>query len=89
MSEICFDFFNEIMEGNDKESNYILSDELYICEECGEFKHVIVVAKRSYYKRKFRYLLFPFLLVYKTLYVLWRIVLLPYLIYQQRKASKR
>lgn len=64
MAEICLDCWNKINRTNDSESKYILSKELDLCEECGEWKNVIVTEKKSYIYRKLRFMIFPFKLVY-------------------------
>lgn len=48
MAEFCLDCWNKIMETSDPESKYIISRDLDRCEECGEFKNVIVAIKRRY-----------------------------------------
>ena len=42
MAEFCLDCWNKINHRDDPASRYIISDELDLCEECGEIKHVIV-----------------------------------------------
>ena len=48
MAEFCLECWNKIMETSDPEAKYIISRELDFCEECGEYKHVIVAIKRRY-----------------------------------------
>ena len=81
MAEICLDCLNKLSHRKDSPQKYILSDELELCEECGEYKKVIVIERKYYYLHKFRFTLFP-------IQVIGRIFLLPYLIYQRRKAKK-
>ena len=78
MAEICLDCWNKLYEKSDSSRKYILSEELELCEECGEYKRVIVIERKYYYLHKFRFVLFP-------IQVIGRILLLPYLIYQRRK----
>lgn len=59
MAEICLDCWNKINGTNDSPKKYILSEDLDLCEECGEWKNVIVITRRAYYFRKFRFILFP------------------------------
>ncbi len=80
MSEICLDCWNKLNGTNDPPSKYILSEELDLCEECGEWTHVIVTYRRAYYWHKFRYVLLPFRIILLILYVSWRILISPYLI---------
>ncbi|MBQ5321289.1 MAG: hypothetical protein J6K88_04450 [Oscillospiraceae bacterium] len=42
MAEICLDCANKVFKKSDKEYNYLMSDCLELCEECGEYKRVIV-----------------------------------------------
>ena len=78
MAEICLDCLNKLNDCDDSPRKYIFSDELEFCEECGEYKRVIVVERKIYYYRKFKFILLP-------IQVIGRILLLPYLIYQRRK----
>ena len=48
MSEICVDCWNKIKNAKDTEKMYIVSKDLDLCEECGEYKHVIVRMKKWY-----------------------------------------
>ena len=52
MAEFCLDCMNKILGTNDSERKYVLSKELELCEECGEWKRVIVTTRRSYYIRE-------------------------------------
>ncbi len=69
----------------DKPRKYILSKELDLCEGCGAYKHVIITKRKYYYRRKFRLILYPFQIIGTVFYVLWRILILPYLIWKDRK----
>lgn len=45
MAEFCLDCWNKIMETNDPKQKFILSREPDFCEECGQWKPVIVRVK--------------------------------------------
>ncbi len=80
MADFCLDCWNKLNETHHKERKYILSKERYFCEECNEFKNVIIVARKTYYLHKFRYLLLPFRIV-------WIILTLPYRLYWHIKSK--
>lgn len=61
MAEFCLECWNKINESNDPSWKYILSDESEFCEECQQWKRVIVVARGSYYWCRIRYGLFGFI----------------------------
>ena len=42
MAEFCLDCWNKLNGTEDTEKEYVLSGELDLCEECGEWKRVIV-----------------------------------------------
>lgn len=85
MAEFCLDCWNKITGKNDPASKYIISKDLDLCEECGNITNVIIMERKSYYLRKFRFIIFPF----KIIYILIRgIVLLPYNIYRIIKLKK-
>ena len=58
MAEFCLDCLNKLNERNDPAWRYVISRDLDLCEECGEWKHVVVC------ERKGLFLLFPFLRQY-------------------------
>jgi len=59
MAELCVDCLNKIFETNYSKKKFIISEELDICEECGVLKQVIVMERKYYYLRKFRFVIFP------------------------------
>lgn len=54
MAEFCIDCWNKINETNEPESNYIISDELELCEGCGKYKKVIVAERKNYQPKWYR-----------------------------------
>ena len=48
MAEFCLDCYNKMMGTNDPARKYHISRELDLCEECGEYKRVIICIKRRY-----------------------------------------
>ena len=57
MAEYCFECFKKVFEEKARERDYILSEELDLCEGCGEWKRVVVRVKkpRMYmWKKKMR-----------------------------------
>lgn len=45
MAEFCLECWNKINETHDSKYRYVLSWEKDLCEECGQYKHVIVVER--------------------------------------------
>ena len=84
MAEFCLDCFNKINKSNDGEEKFVLSKDLDLCEGCGQWKHVVIMERRAYYMHKFRYFILPF----KVLYFLWRVLLIPYVIFKRSKLKK-
>ena len=58
MAEFCLECWNKLNGTNDNERKYIISKDLDLCEECGEWKPVIVMERKKFYLRKFRYFIF-------------------------------
>lgn len=87
MAEFCLECFNKINETSDDESEYIMSDNLELCEECGEWKSVVVCTRSEYYLQKFRFFIFPFKIIFLLLYFLWRFFIIPYTIYRNYKTK--
>lgn len=42
MAEFCLDCWNKLNKRNDPSARYVMSRELDLCEECGEWKSVII-----------------------------------------------
>ncbi len=76
MAEFCLECWNKINDTNYTEKEYVISKDLYFCENCCDMKNVVVAERKAYYKYKFRFIILPF----KVIYFLWRIFILPYLI---------
>lgn len=85
MAEFCLECWNRMNEINDSPKKYVLSKELELCEGCGEWKTVVIAERTAYYWYKLRYVTLPFRIIYKTIYVLFRLLILPYLIYRYNK----
>lgn len=43
MAEFCLDCWNRINETNHGKDRYIISEDLDLCEGCGEMKHIIIM----------------------------------------------
>ena len=89
MAEFCLDCWNKLNERNDNEKKYILSDDLDLCEGCGGWKPVIIMTRKRYYMYKFRYIIFPFKVIFIIIYFLLRLIILPYLIYMYKNAKNK
>ncbi len=89
MSEICLDCLNKGRKKKEPAIKYILSKELDLCEGCGEMKHVVLISRAAYYRRKYRVVLFPFRLIYGMVFALFRLIAFPFTYRKQKEASLR
>lgn len=89
MAEYCLECWNEINGTDDKPNKFIFSKELDLCEGCGKWTHVIVLERKYAYQYRFRYILFRYKILYAILFFLWRILILPYFVYQYVKKSHK
>ena len=46
MAEFCLDRWNELNDRKDTERDVVLSDEVDLCEGCGEYRRVVVTMRR-------------------------------------------
>lgn len=46
MAEFCLECLNQINDTKDSKWRYVLSWEKDLCEECGQYKHVVIVERR-------------------------------------------
>ena len=88
MAEFCLDCWNKINGTDDGEKKYIISEDFDLCEGCGEWKHVIIMERKAYYMRKFRYFILPFRILYGILYFLYRLLMLPCFLFKYYKSKK-
>ena len=84
MAEFCLECWNKINEMECDERKYIISKDLGLCEGCGKLKPVIIMERKAYYIHKFRYFILPI----RIIYFIWRLMLLPYLIFKYNKYKK-
>lgn len=89
MAEFCLKCWNKMNGTNDLPKKYIISKDLYLCEGCGKWTNVIVMERKFYYLHKFRFLVLPFKIVYLILFILWKILIFPYVIYKRKRNKKR
>ncbi len=85
MAEFCLKCFNKIHDTNIDERTYILSDYLDLCEECGEWKRIVVCPRNKYFSCRFGFFILLFKIFSRLLSVLWRFLCIPYTIYRSRK----
>lgn len=48
MAEFCLECWNKIMDTNDLPKKFYISRQLDLCEECGQWKPVILAVRRRY-----------------------------------------
>ncbi len=54
LAEFCLECLNKISRTNYTEKDFIISKDLDFCEECCEYKHVVVVSKKSSIHRRLK-----------------------------------
>ncbi len=52
MAEFCLDCLNKLCGTEDPSWKYVFSRELDLCEECGQWKHVVVRERNNYFLRR-------------------------------------
>lgn len=57
MSEICLDCLNKLLGTNYSEREFIISNDLDLCEDCGEWKNVVVSREQGYQWRRLHFLI--------------------------------
>ena len=80
MAEYCMDCWIELFAGNDSPDEYAVTESLDLCEGCGKYKQVVIGKKKDIARRKIGYIFFPFKLLFTTIYLMWRLLIFPYLI---------
>lgn len=80
MAEFCVECWIEIFARNDSPDEYAVTNYLDLCEGCGECKPVVIGKKKDIARRRIRRIFFPIRIILTTIYVLWRLLIFPYLI---------
>lgn len=88
MAEFCLDCWNRINDTKDSPRKYIFCKELALCEGCGKEKPIILIERKAYYLHKFRYILFPFRVLYILVYALCRLFVFPFFLYRLLKEKR-
>ena len=88
MAEFCLECWNKINGTEGNERKYIISKDLDLCEGCGELKPVIIMELKEYI-HKFRYFILPIKIIYNIISFIWRLILLPYLIFNYNKSKNK
>lgn len=88
MAEFCLECWNELNDTEDSQRKYIMSDDVWLCEGCGKWKKVVVVERKIYYLYKFRFFIMPIKFIGILLFVLWRLLIFPYLVFKHRASFK-
>ncbi len=57
MAEFCLDCWNKFNGTKYSEKEYIMSKDLDLCEECGEWKHVTVCRRKGRWRRRINFFL--------------------------------
>lgn len=73
----------------DSERKYILSQDFDLCEGCGKWKPVIVMERKAYCMHKLRYFTLPIRIIYNVICFIWRLLILPYLIFVYNKSRNK
>lgn len=48
MAELCLKCWNKMNDTNDDESMYVMSEDLDLCDCCGEWTHIVVRERTEY-----------------------------------------
>lgn len=87
MSEICFECLNETLGGRLEKKKFIISKDLDLCENCGEYKQVVIAQRNKYhYLYKFRV---PIIVVAVALFPITVVALLLYCASLKRKLKNK
>lgn len=89
MSEICFDCLNKTLGGNERPEKYVYSKDMYICEDCGQFKHTVLAERNAgYYIRKLRFVFYPVVIICFPLVLIYSLVIRLYLKSKMKKKRR-
>lgn len=78
MAELCLDCLNEFTGRKEKKQKYILSKDLDLCDNCGEWKRIVVMTKRAYYERKFKFIFALLKAIHYVLLIALRLIIFPF-----------
>ncbi len=82
MAEFCLDCWNKRNDTHDTKKDWVISKELDLCEECGQYKHVIVKRRKKFFE------FLPVRIFLFLIYILLHVILFPYFIYDYVRNRK-
>lgn len=86
MAEFCLECWNKMNHTKDRPYEYILSKDLDICENCGEYKRIIIMKRVNQgYMYPLGSIIFLIRIIDGVLTLLFKILTLPYRIYKRKK----
>lgn len=88
MADFCLDCWNKLNKTNGSKRKYILSEELEICEGCGEWKRVIIAKNNSYYTYELRYITLPISIIDSFIYLLRNLFVMLHSIFKRKILKK-
>jgi len=74
MAEFCIDCFNKMNSTDFSKEKYILSNNLELCEGCGEWKHIVIMEQRGYSIYDVRNIFLPFEIIGYIIYLLLKLL---------------
>lgn len=84
MADFCLDCWNKINETNGSKRKYILSEDLELCEGCGEWKRVIIAKRNSYCTYESRYVVLPISIIGGVICFLSKLLMWLHFIFKQK-----
>jgi len=85
MAEFCLECYNELWGTNKTEQEVILTKYRDPCEGCGQYKPIYICERKHHIRRQLYRKIRPLLMI---LFFLWRLLILPYLLYKDYKSHK-
>ncbi len=84
MSRLCAKCMNHLMDLNYKESQYALSKNFVVCENCGEICRFVIATRKDYRLYKLRFIINPIVLIWLNIRAWFK----PLTIYKYSKKKK-
>ncbi len=76
MAEFCLECWNKLNGTKYDKDKYIISKDLDLCEGCGEWKHIIIMARNAYKIPYLCYISLPIEILQLILSNIWKLMLL-------------
>ncbi len=89
MAEFCLECWRRINGTTNSKKQYILSEDLDLCEGCGVWKQVVIMERSGYSWVELEWADLLMSVFCEGMHLIWKLLILPYTIYKYCKSKRK